>query len=61
MRIGIVGAAATSMYQSLKFLPVSTVVTIWNLGPIFIFFIELIHYKVTFFLIRTVLTKGISY
>ena len=49
------------MYQSLKFLPVSTVVTIWNLGPIFIFFIELIHYKVTFFLIRIVLTKGISY
>ena len=52
LRICFVGAAATSMYQSLKFLPVSTVTTIWNLGPIFIFFIELFHYKVSLFLFR---------
>lgn len=34
------------MLYCLGFLPVSTVITLYNTGPIFIHFIEFFHYKV---------------
>lgn len=40
------GGGAILIYESLAYIPVSTVNTIDNLAPIFIFFIEAIAYKV---------------
>ena len=39
VRIGFVGAGSTTVYYCLKYLPVSTVNTVLNLAPVFIFFI----------------------
>ena len=44
-RIFFVGSGST-VYYCVQYLPVSTVVTILNLGPIFIFFIEAFAEKV---------------
>ena len=55
MRIGFVGAGSTTVYYCLKYLPVSTVITIMNMAPIFIFFIEAIAYRVLMLIGRNVL------
>jgi drug/metabolite transporter (DMT)-like permease len=45
-RVSVVGAASSLMFYCLTYIPVSTVVTLFNMGPIFIFFVEAIAYKV---------------
>lgn len=39
VRIGLVGGGQTLVYYCLAYLPVSTVTTLFNLGPVFIYFI----------------------
>jgi drug/metabolite transporter (DMT)-like permease len=42
----MVGASATIMYYCIGYIPVSMVTTLFNIGPIFIFFIEAIAHEV---------------
>lgn len=46
VRIMFMTTAAVTMIFCLRYLPVSEVTTIFNTGPIFIFFIEAFYYKV---------------
>ncbi len=52
VRIVFVGGGVTLVYFCLAYLPVSIVTTLFNLGPIFIFFIEAISYKVLTYVVR---------
>jgi drug/metabolite transporter (DMT)-like permease len=52
VRIVLVGGGQTIVYYCLTYMPVSTVITLLNLGPIFIFFVEAVAYRVSLLLSR---------
>lgn len=47
IRIIYMGMGSITMYFCLKYLPVSMVATLYNTGPIFIYFIEKVQYNVS--------------
>lgn len=51
-RMVLMGMGNIVLFYCLKYLPVSTAITMYNLGPLFIFFIEALYFKVPSFLCR---------
>jgi len=46
IRVALAGTASTIMFYCIGYLPVSTVTTMFNMAPIFIFLIEAVANKV---------------
>ena len=56
----MVGGSTSLIYYCITFIPISTLVTVYNTGPIFIFFIEAIAHKVPPHIYRNPSTKSTS-
>ena len=48
IRGGLAGTASSLMLYCVNYIPVSTVTTMFNMSPIFIFFVEAVAYKVIY-------------
>ena len=45
-RMIVMNFADITLFYCLKYLPVSTAITLYNMAPIFIFFFEAVYFKV---------------